>query len=595
MPLTEQALASLTPELGSTASMAAWASFWASVLIFVVLAAALAVGFQFVYAGRVFPGVRAEGVYLGGLTQDQAEKRIASATDHYLGSELPVTYADTTLRLGVKQLSPIYNPTASAEAALAYGRDGSWLDRLHAQARALLGRYTNVSYVKLDATRLTPYLSQIDNDLNRAVSNAQLSFEGGDVKVTPAVPGRRVDVGLLALAIKSRLRQTSTDAVEVPYFRQAPLIETADVDAVKAQAKQYATGPLTLKTDTDAFNVAPSTIISWLKLDRLDRITFSELPWLSDWYSLGRKTSLSLDGAKLTSYVAELATKTDRAAQNAVLSIADGKASVFVPSHDGATLDQLSAVALIREAASKSGSDRIATLPVSIKKADVNEGSLNDLGINELLSEGSTFFPGSPYTRLINVRAGAKKFNGILLKPGETFSFGALLGDVGPEQGYVPELVILNNHEEKQYGGGLCQVSSTAYRAALLAGLPIVERHNHSFAISYYTNPYGVPGVDATIYYPQVDFKFLNDTGHYILIQTIMSGTTLKFDFYGTKAKSGIIRGPFFVSGTNDATLPSHTVFYRDVLDLNGAVTKTDEVHTWYKSSKDFPITPQFN
>ena len=183
----------------------------------------------------------------------------------------------------------------------------------------------------------------------------------------------------------------------------------------------------------------------------------------------------------------------------------------------------------------------------------------------------------------------------MLLKPGETFSFGKLLGDVGPETGYVPELVILGDHEEMQYGGGLCQVSSTAFRAALAAGLPITERVNHAFAISYYTWPYNVPGLDATIYYPIVDFKFVNDTGHYILMQTIMSGYDLKFDFFGTKTKSGVIRGPEFVSGSNDAKQASHTVFYRDVLDLTGAVIKTDKFDTYYKPSTDFPVTKQFN
>ena len=132
-------------------------------------------------------------------------------------------------------------------------------------------------------------------------------------------------------------------------------------------------------------------------------------------------------------------------------------------------------------------------------------------------------------------------------------------------------------------------MSSTAFRAALLAGLPILERTNHAFAVSYYTAPFGVPGVDATIYYPQVDFKFKNDTDNYILIQTELKGTTLKFRFYGTKKKSGTIRGPFFISGSNDANAPSRTVFYRDVI-VDGQVTKTDTFYTNYKSALDFPI-----
>ena len=117
-----------------------------------------------------------------------------------------------------------------------------------------------------------------------------------------------------------------------------------------------------------------------------------------------------------------------------------------------------------------------------------------------------------------------------------------------------------------------------------------MERHPHSFAVSFYTAPYGVPGVDATIYYPQDDLKFTNDTGAYILIQTIMQGESLKFDFYGTKTKSGVIRGPFFISGSNNAAQSSQTVFYRDVLDNSGAVIKTDTITSNYAPSTNFPI-----
>ncbi|HUC20538.1 MAG TPA: VanW family protein, partial [Candidatus Polarisedimenticolaceae bacterium] len=265
------------------------------------------------------------------------------------------------------------------------------------------------------------------------------------------------------------------------------------------------------------------------------------------------------------------------------------------PSQDGVSLDQVKAVGQVVAALNENGTDRTATLPGKVTPAEVNENNLESLGIKEQLSSGQTFFPGSPSTRLTNIRVGQALYNGVLLKPGEVFSFGKILGDVGPAQGYVPELVILADHEEKQYGGGLCQVASTAYRAALLAGLPILQRVNHSFAVSYYTAPYGVPGVDATIYYPQVDLKFKNDTPGYILIQTHMVGTTLTFDYFGTKTKVGEIRGPQFVSGTSDTKQPSRTVFYRDIKDLSGNLVKTDTVFTNYKSSADFPIEHQFN
>jgi vancomycin resistance protein YoaR len=306
-----------------------------------------------------------------------------------------------------------------------------------------------------------------------------------------------------------------------------------------------------------------------------------------------QNVSLAVNQKAVAAYVAGLAQQVDRAPTDAQLAFTDGKVQVSKPAQTGVQLNQQRAIEQIANALQNGSSGRSLTLQTSVKQADVREDNLAALGINERISEGVTYFPGSTSSRLVNVRVGQAKYNGVLLKPGQTFSFGEILGDVGPAQGYVPELVILGNHEEKQYGGGLCQVASTAFRAALLAGLPIAERYNHSFAVGYYTAPFGVPGVDATIYYPQVDFKFVNDTGHYILIQTHMEGTTLTFDYYGTKTKTGEIRGPQFITGTNDAKQASHTVFYEDIKDLSGNVTKSVRFDSYYQPSTNFPIEQQ--
>ncbi len=594
-PVPEVAPDETVFELPAPEGQADWMQLLGGLLALALVAMALVGGFELLYRGKVYPGVRAEGVYLGGLTREQAKAALATRLDQFSHEQIPVTYGNTTLRVSVAQLETKYDTDKITREALSFGRNASWPIRLHEQARALFGRSTSLSSVSFNIARLLPYLNQIDDDLNRPVANAQLNFVSGKVAVVAAKAGQRLDRGLLVAQLASALELTSVEDIEAPYYRLAPIVETTDLEGAKDQASRYLDTPLTLKADTVTQTVEPGDIINWLHFGDPHRSEITGSFPVNDYYQLNRTTTLSFDDAKLEAYVAELATHIDRPAQNAQLSIVDGKATVFVLSRNGMKLDQAGSVTAIQKALDTTGSERTVALPTAVAKAEINEDTLNNLGIKELISEGTTYFPGSPSTRLINVRAGASKMNGVLIKPGETWSFDEALGPIGPETGYVPELVILNNHEEKQYGGGLCQVSSTAYRAALLAGLPIVQRQNHSFAISYYTAPFGVPGVDATIYPPDVDLKFTNDTGSYILIQTIMKGTTLTFQYYGTKTKSGVIRGPFFVSGTTDTTQPSHTIFYRDVLDLAGNVIKTDATNTWYKSSKDFPITQQIN
>ncbi len=374
------------------------------------------------------------------------------------------------------------------------------------------------------------------------------------------------------------------------------------MQAAQSQASGYLAGPITLTLPSKTVTVAPSDITGWITVNRASNAAgLAANLQLSDFAYTppAAPITLSLNNAAIAAYVASLAKTVDQAGQNAALTITGGTATVFQPEKTGYTLDQAGATTAIVAALAKPPADRTIALNVKVTEPAVTAASLNSLGINQLIGEGVTYFPGSPAARVQNIRVGTARFNGTLIKPGDTFSFESLLGDVDAATGYVPAIVILNNKEEYQYGGGLCQVSTTAYRAALLAGLPIVERHNHSYAVGYYTAPFGVPGVDAAIFNDSVDFKFLNNTGHYILIQTILSGSTLKFDFYGTKVESGQIRGPYFITpagGTGwNPTVPSTTVFYRDVLDLTGKVVSTDTVTTHYASSNDFPLVPQFN
>jgi len=502
---------------------------------------------------------------------------------------------DTNLRIPVTGLSVTYDTATAAKLAYNYGRQGSWVNRIHQQLRALAGRATNFSAYHYDDARLVPYVVQLGDDLITPVVDASLSFDSGKPQVAPAQSGTRLDYGRLTQLVGDRLSQTSIDPIPAPVYQLAPQLSTAALTAVTDQLGTYLSGPITLDHNGTDITIDQKTIISWVQVGAKTTKTFLNSHDLADLYPPAASADLGLSKTAVQKYVSDLADQLDQTAQNAGLAMQNGVLAIVQPSRTGIKLDQDGTTTAIMDSLTRTPGDRLITLKLDTTQADVNETNLDSLGIKEQISEGETYFPGSPSTRLINVRAGAKRFNGVLLSPGETFSFGKLLGDVGPETGYVPELVILGDHEEKQYGGGLCQVSSTAFRAALAAGLPITERVNHAFAISYYTWPYSAPGVDATIYYPAVDLKFTNDTGHYILMQTIMSGVDLKFDFFGTKTKTGVIRGPDFVSGSTDATQPSHTVFYRDVLDLAGNVVKTDAFNTLYKSSKDFPVTKQFN
>jgi vancomycin resistance protein YoaR len=553
----------------------------------ILLIIAFGVGFQLVYAGRVLPGVSADGVYLGGLDRDKAGNSVSQATKAFSARSIQISDGQTSNPLLLSDLNLKYNSSAVVDAAINYGRRGNFWQRITEQSRSFFGRSTSfANYTYKDDAVLSLAKNSVDN-LSTYVSNARFSSPNGNLTITSETTGTRVDPGQLILALDDRLGSTSTDKVYIPTYTIQATVNKTSLLPMESQARNYLSSPIQLAYIGQTKLIDTETLASWLHVTG-DVSVMQLLPT----YEYPVKVSISLNKTNVAAYVSNLATEVNQVPIDGTLTVdSTGSPIIAIPGRDGRTLNQTKTISAITDAIMNSTSSRKVDVEVAIVKPAVSQDTLANLGIKDHLSQGISYFPGSDANRITNVRVGASKFNGALIKPGATFSFNTILGDIGPEFGYAPGYVILGDHEEKQYGGGLCQVSSTAYRAALLAGFPITARTNHSFAVSWYTRPFGVPGVDATIYLPNPDFKFVNDSPGYLFIQTKLTGTTLTFDFYGTKTKSGRIRGPVFVSGSLDATQPSHTVFYRDVMDLSGNVIKTDTVDTYYKSSLLYPVT----
>ena len=211
------------------------------------------------------------------------------------------------------------------------------------------------------------------------------------------------------------------------------------------------------------------------------------------------------------------------------------------------------------------------------------------LKFKDLLTTGETNFAGSPKNRVHNIKVGTARFNGLVIMPGEEFSFNTYLGNVDKENGYLPELVIKENVTTPEFGGGICQVSTTAFRAALAAGLKITERKNHSYPVSYY----GAPGFDATVYPPHPDLKFTNDTGYPVYIATKITGTRLIFDFSGTLGnRQTTINGPYVTARYPDGSL---TTAIAQFVKLNGKTIREQNFVSHYQSPDNFPVIRALN
>lgn len=560
-------------------------SFFVLALILILTLFALRIA----YIGRIYPGVSANGVYLGGLTASEAEQLLNSQTDTYKNKPQEIIVPDSTVSLSADQIGINYNNQSAVKQALGVGREGWLNNQLVDQLYSLLGLNNSITNVDLDINKFSDNIIAINKNHAKSVLNARFKTNGGSVDIEKSQRGKRVDLLESSSSIKEYYGQLSNKTFVMPVLTIEPVLGAQALENQKGIVLPFATQPLVVSYDKKSWSVDINTIVSWLTLPSSSQPIKQDL--IKHQYVIKKNNdTLSFDKKSIQDYITSLTSEVNIEPINAQLSISGGKAVVFTQSRDGAKLDVEESTNNVYNYLKNRTASSSATLAVKVVKAEVSDDNIEKLGIKELISEGVSYFPGSSANRIQNVRVGSSKFNGVLIRPDEVFSFNKYLGEVSAATGYAEGIVILENKEEKQYGGGLCQVSSTAYRAALLAGLPIVSRTNHAFAVSYYTEPFGVPGVDATIYLPYPDMQFKNDTGKYILVQTEMVGTTLKFRFYGTKNKSGVIRGPFFISGSNDHTKPSQTVFYRDVIDLNGKVIKTDTTNTYYKSSLDYPL-----
>ena len=293
---------------------------------------------------------------------------------------------------------------------------------------------------------------------------------------------------------------------------------------------------------------------------------------------------VTLDAELLRKSLSSISSKVNKNPIDSRFKIEDGKVVVFALSEKGLKLDELKSLEIIIDSLKNRDSNTKIDLPYVEINPVMNTDSIDNMKINTLIGEGRSNFRGSPKNRIFNINVATERFNGILIKPDEEFSFVKILGEVDGEHGYLPELVIKKDRTEPEFGGGICQVSTTAFRAAIYSGLEITARRNHAYPVSYY-NP---QGMDSTVYVPKPDLRFKNDTPSYILIQTKIVGTELVFQFYGTSdGRKTTVIGPTILEKNPDGSMK--TTFTQQINDEDGNLIREDVFKSSYESPSKFP------
>ena len=505
------------------------AAFVSGVILFFALIIAWVIGYQLLYAGRIFPGVTVAGVDLSGMRPPDAALKLSQALSYPINGKVLFRNGEKAWVASPAQLGMAFDPTSSAMTAYNLGRRGGLFGALSGQIRAA-GAGVNVPPVIVFDQRVAHhYLDLIAEQIDQPVSEGTLVLNGTDVVAQPGQVGRELKIDATLIYLGGQLQTFSDGEVKLVVQEIQPQI--LDVSAQADAARQILSQPLTLAIPNASANDPAPYVYTPQVLANLISVQRTES---------GVQVMLSPTG--LRDMLVPIKDQVDRQAADARFIFNDDtrQLDLIAESTVGRSMDIQASVKAINDALARG--EHAVNLVINESQPRVSStATAQELGITQLLVADTSYFYGSSTARMQNIQAAAARFHGVLVAPGETFSMGATMGDVSLDNGFAEALIIYGGRTIKGVGGGVCQVSTTLFRTVFDAGFPVVERTPHAYRVGYYeqtaggSSDPGLAGLDATVYFPLVDFKFTNDSQYWILMETYFSSSgSLTWKFYST-------------------------------------------------------------
>ncbi|MBT3864997.1 hypothetical protein HOE67_00340 [Candidatus Peregrinibacteria bacterium] len=446
---------------------------------------------------------------------------------------------------------------------------------------------TDVLYI-FDPEILIEKLNKALELENLAPGNAHFVINSQGLTIIEEKSGQLPNYEKLIKEIKNSVSSLEPRSFQLELVDIVPVITKEDLQKQEAEIKRKIRNQISIKWDNKTWYFSLKDHLGWISfrevveasLPVLNLEVLLENKYVPESYENSAKVILlGIDTDEVNEYIDEQLKETIEVEVEPV-SIYKNEDGVVVDGRgiDGVRIQRTDLKKALELAINEEvGEIEIVTKDIPAPITISNE--IQELGVHELIGTGHTTFYGSTRNRIHNISVGMDNFNGTLIPPGEEFSFNTNLGRVDGTTGYKKELVITNAGTIPEYGGGLCQVSTTAYRAAIFSGLPITARRSHSYAVSYYSQLLGY-GLDATIYIGGQDLKFTNDTPGHILIQAYTDGLHAYFKFYGTSDGRKVeLEGPHF----SNYKSPPATPLYIPSADLAPGETKqVEQNHTGF-------------
>lgn len=510
-------------------------------LLGVLLVALALIAFRQAYADRILPGVQVGGVDLGGMTRAEARLALVPAMGRLEDGTVTVHSGTGWAVIPFDVVGRAVDYETMLDQAGAVGRDGTRFDEVVAGLRHLFQPVSMPPLLRFDRDRLAAELSAFEGRGYRQPLDATVTSSRAGFSMTPSAPGVAVDTSRVAPAISSALLDPAApaslrldaDAVSVP-----PATDDADAQRAQRNAERIAS-TLVLTKGTRSWKINPARIRMW--------ITFT---------GQGESYAPRVDPAGVPAALRRFAKDLQRDPTEAKF-IRTRSGSVFGVSASrlGSALDidatakgVVAALAARAEGAGTDAKVKIKTMQVAPTLSTSEATRKAPLVVR--VGTWTTYYQVSARNGFAaNITVPARRLDGTVVRPGQTFDFWNALGEVSFRTGYRLGAAIVGGHtvEGRALAGGICAVSTTLFNAAARGGLDIVTRSPHWYYITRYPL-----GLDATVSGSQ-SMRFRNDTKHPILIKAYASPGSVRFDIWSVPngrtvswsrpAVSNVVRG----------------------------------------------------
>ena len=500
-------------------------------LAVIAVAVGLAAAASTAYASRALPGTTVGGIAVGSL--DEAGIRARLNTDVVL----PWAASSVTLVDGAKrwtstngELGIAPDVDAAVAAVLSYGKSGTLLDRLNAWFDAVRGEANVPFAMRAQGDAVDRWVAATARDIDTAPVSGDIRVTVKGLETTKPELGRAVDRTATIAELLSAESLGDRD-VQLRVRTSYPEVDASGFDEAFARASAAVTATKVVVEDR-SWTENPIGLATLLVIERAAAKPGELAAIPAD--ALAPTTrytyKVSLANERVATWVTALAAYLDHPGKSAKFQVSREQALSIVPSESGVRIDQdkLRAMLLDGLMVPVTGDVREVAAPATVDKSVFTTEQAKEL-LPQIsrTSTYTTYYPPSA-SRHANISTGASQFDGVVIMPGQTFSFWELLGPVTVERGYAYAGAIINNRsDENVIGGGLCQVSTTIFNAISRQGYDIVERHAHG----YYIDRYPI-GYDAAVFEPGVDFKWRNDTNTPVFIWSWSGATSLTIDVW---------------------------------------------------------------